>query len=110
MNTSSQRWGQILQSIEPDYYKILEEMSYGPDIKPVLTISKGKKIMLTMQEIWPNSNIQTSSGCLDERINWTENELMKWKNVKRMSWDSWQFDCKRSAEKFITLYYIQWVK
>ena len=45
-------------------------------------------------------------SALDEHIAWVEQEAPKWLGTRRMAWDMWYFDDKRTAEKFITLYHL----
>lgn len=41
-------------------------------------------------------------------VDWTSNELIKWKGVTRISWDMWKFSSKKEAEKFIVYYNLKW--
>jgi hypothetical protein len=45
---------------------------------------------------------------LDDIVEWTDKELTKWKDCRRIAWDMWQFKSKREAEKFITLFHLIW--
>jgi hypothetical protein len=83
------------------------------DPKIVPTLYKHKKVWtIRLDEIWPEGQeqIRSTDSLLDKRVAWTYQELKKWADAKRTAWDMWVFDDKRSAEKFITLYYLVWAK
>lgn len=82
--------------------------SSNPSIVPKLKKGRLRKWIMTLEEVWPDDLINNSSGQLDIRVNWTEVTLLNWKTVHRLSWDSWQFDSKFEAEKFITIYRLTW--
>jgi len=44
----------------------------------------------------------------DHCVKWVEEKLKDWPNVKRMSFDMWDFKHRRDAEKFITLFQLSW--
>ena len=80
-----------------------------PIIKPILLrIRLSKRWRIHLQEEWPNENNIGSSSPLDGRVEWVFETLKTWDTAKRTSWDMWEFDNKREAEKFITLYTLQW--
>jgi hypothetical protein len=47
---------------------------------------------------------------LEDQINWITAQLKKQKNCVRIDTGAWQFQNKRDAEKFITLYHLTWTK
>lgn len=83
--------------------------SDSPTIIPKLIKGRSRKWSITLEEVWPdNVKINNSISSLDNRVYWTEATLAHWKTAKRTSWDTWQFDSKLNAEKFITLYHLTW--
>ena len=54
-------------------------------------------------------NSMPSRG-LDECVKWVEETLQDQANCKRMAWDMWDFDHRRDAEKFITLFHLSWAQ
>ena len=81
-------------------------------IKPVLTKIKNHWT-LTLEEEWHYDSggsytINSGSIMLDDIVEWTDKELTKWKDCRRIAWDMWQFKSKRDAEKFITLFHLIW--
>lgn len=44
----------------------------------------------------------------DKSVRWTEEKLEDWPNVKRMSFDMWDFKHRKDAEKFITFFHLSW--
>jgi hypothetical protein len=47
---------------------------------------------------------------LDERAEWCYQQLKDWPMCQRTAWDMWSFQSKHDAEKFITLYTVQWAQ
>jgi hypothetical protein len=47
---------------------------------------------------------------LNDCAEWTTEKLKDWPNVKRMSFDMWDFKHRKDAEKFITLFHLSWVQ
>ena len=45
---------------------------------------------------------------LDSCADWVDKTLKDWPNVKRMSFDMWDFKHRKDAEKFITLFHLSW--
>lgn len=107
----SSAWVHMLGQAYPEYSDLKYSMEKGPTIKPVLTKIKNHWT-LTLEEEWHHDSggSYTISGSmeLDDIVNWTEIELTKWKDCRRMAWDMWQFKSKREAEKFITLFHLIW--
>lgn len=84
--------------------------SRQPTIKPVLRkrnvgIYSGWELRLV--EEWPD-DMHIGSSTLDEKVAWTTQTLKTWDSATRTAWDMWKFDSKREAEKFITLFTLQW--
>lgn len=109
MKVSSDPWEAILASIEPEY-KVLKDVSAaGPTIRAVL-FKKSKRWHIKLEEIWPAelyiAEWTFDSTKLDSTIHWTDNVLQTWSGSNRESWDTWSFNSKRDAEKFITYYNI----
>jgi hypothetical protein len=84
-------------------------MDSQPTIKPMLQ-RRQKNWAVVLEEVWPPEiiNKSSSSHALDTRVAWVVEELTKWQGVRRLAWDMWYFDDKRTAEKFLTLYYMIW--
>lgn len=71
-------------------------------------IGKGySKWRIEVIEDWPNQNSHTSSS-LDSRVIWITEKLESWNTTRRTAWNIWEFDSKREAEKFLTLYNLVW--
>jgi len=49
-----------------------------------------------------------SSSKLDQCIEWAAERLKSWSDVRRVSWDMWDFKSRRDAEKFITIFHLSW--
>jgi hypothetical protein len=104
-------WVQVLQQLEPSYFKWKDILEKGPNIIPNL-LQKGKWWCITLQEVVPDNSesnpVWSNPGKLDERVYWTHDHLMNWPDVKRMAHDMWHFKRRRDAEKFQTLYNLKW--
>lgn len=80
----------------------------SPTIIPKLFKSRSKW-SVTLEEVWPDDvEINNFNSLLDNKVAWTESILYKWQTAHRTSWDTWQFDSKLDAEKFITIYHLTW--
>lgn len=105
----SDPWQHVLESIEPRYKQLYQASMFGPQIKPKLYKLSKYKWAVCLEEHWPEViHWEGGSGSvtLDHSIDWCEKTLTTWKNCKRQSWDTWSFDSKKNAEKFITYYNI----
>lgn len=100
-------WRPILESLEPKYQDLCQASMHGPFIKPKLFKLGRNTWAVCLEEFWPDlPNWNGDSGRLDRSVEWCEKTLETWKNCKRQSWDTWSFDSKKNAEKFITYYNI----
>jgi hypothetical protein len=103
-------WQQVLTAIEPEYTTLKSVLEMGPLILAELgrrdyswTITlKEKSRLPEVNPVW------SDFGKLDERVNWTIEQLKEWPGVRRMAHDIWYFKRKRDAEKFQTLYNLAW--
>lgn len=81
-------------------------MDIDPFIKPKLVRLKNKWYV-ELQECWPeNVNYFGNATKLDSTVDWCTIVLENWAGCRRMSWDTWLFDTKKNAEKFIIYYNI----
>lgn len=110
----SDTWTHILNALSPDYEKCVTAVLEGPKYRCTLN-QQGKYHVVTLSEFWhvekeiiPTNGYHTST--FDDHISWIDEQLSKWQDVKRMSWDQWHFKYKKDAEKFITLFNIKWAK
>lgn len=104
MSITTDPWLGVLQQLEPAYLKWKDILEGGPKINAILS-RNGLKWRIRLEE----ANMHwTSTGALDERVEWTLNQLKNWPGVTRMSFDIWQFATRRDAEKFQTLYNLKW--
>lgn len=100
-------WKHILESLEPDLHDLNYFSMNGPTIKPKLYKFGKYTWAICLQEYWPEEiHFHGGNGKLDRSVEWCEKTLETWKNCKRQSWDTWSFDSKKNAEKFITYYNI----
>jgi hypothetical protein len=73
------------------------------------TVRRGRKWSLTIDEIVEGEDHYNSTKWTDA-INWTVTTLGTWPNCTRMSYDTWDFQHKRDAEKFTTLFQLKWAE
>lgn len=85
--------------------------SHKATVKPeLIRIRLGKgysKWRIQLVEVWPDHTIIGTSN-LDSKVHWAEQTLANWSSVNRSSWDIWDFNSKKEAEKFILLYNLKW--
>jgi len=105
----SNPWLHICRELEPQYDKIYHMIQHGFQIKPLLT-RKGRTTVFSLIEYYLNDNISESVyiGQYYDYIEWIDQQLSTWPNVRRMAWDQWYFDKKSDAEKFATLFLLKW--
>lgn len=110
---NSDPWIDVLQQLEPQYFKWKALVEDGPRIFADLS-QRGRWWCVILQEeliLKSDLNVQwTKIGKLDERVLWTQEQLETWPDVKRMAHDMWYFKRKRDAEKFQTLYSLKWAE
>jgi len=109
LKVSVDPWDSILSSIDPDWKHMKEVLTTGPSIRPQL-LKKGRRWHITLAEVWPVDtyvlNWTFDADRLQTAVEWSDNTLFTWDTAKRESWDTWSFDSKKNAEKFITYYNI----
>jgi hypothetical protein len=102
----------MLYQLCPTYDDLKFSMEKGPSFKPVLIKNKRNQWILIFEAKWYHDSGASysleSDSIKDFMIKWTEEELIKWKDCRRIAWDMWQFKYKRDAEKFITLFHLIW--
>lgn len=103
-------WTQVIEALEPNYQNLKSIMETGPEIKPALYLNRNKKWRVTIQEVWPDNieKISVNNSELDQLVEWSVEELKKWKGIRRVAWDSWDFPTKREAEKFVIIFNLSW--
>lgn len=103
-------WQHILKSLEPEIDFLKMALENGPKILPRLEQNKKAAWQICFSPVWSDATVLYYEDIdlkLDKRINWAVEELEKW-NAWRSSYDTWIFDCKDEAEKFLTFYTLKW--
>lgn len=54
------------------------------------------------------NNVQTAVEQLDQRVEWSTEQLVKWPGCNRTAYDRWTFDTEENLNKFIVLYGLMW--
>lgn len=81
-------------------------IDHGPYISPTL-VEIRNQWSVCLKEQWPDLiTWQGGSRKLDTSAEWCEKVLETWNGCNRHSWNTWSFDTKKNAEKFITYYNI----
>ena len=81
-------WIHVLEQIEPIYHTLKNNLEHGPKIFADLS-QRGRWWCISLQED-PNMTFNFSdTGKLDERVNWTLEQLAEWPEVKRMAHHMW---------------------
>lgn len=105
-------WQQILKTLEPDIDNLTAIMNAGPKVFPSMT-QKGRKWLVRLKEGWDKLyDLQplVNEDCLGEVVDWSTDQLKSWQDVRRTSYDTWEFKRKRDAEKFQTLFNLKWAR
>jgi hypothetical protein len=103
------RWTQILQSLEPEYDNLSKIIEDEPYIEPKLSLMENGNYIVSFDEVWPTIFSFDYSSKLDDRLNWASKELEKWSSVNRSDWNAWRFQHLRDAERFLILYNLKWL-
>ena len=88
--------------------KVLRKWAYEqPMIKPTLHLRESNWWRLQVVEeqepgvVWYNQK-------LNDCVEWSAEKLKDWPNVKRMSFDMWDFKHRKDAEKFLIVFHLSW--
>lgn len=74
-------------------------------------IDKKRKTSVVLEEVWPDGESNSkSSRTLDTTVAWVEEELKKLPDVRRTAWDTWEFNTRREAERFVIMYNLKWTR
>lgn len=108
MKVSNDPWEAILQNIYPELHQLQEMIkNVDPLIKAELS-KKNRRWQIKIVEVWPVETFELNwTFDVDQfttAVYWTEDTLKTWDSARRESWDTWSFNSKRDAEKFVTLY------
>mgnify|MGYP000113811366 CR=1 FL=1 len=99
-------WQQMLVGIMPDYLKYKKLTEEGPEL--LLTCyKKGNYWYIRIEEELYGADRDMIFPLIDQLpviIDWATEQLVDWPNVRRTSYDTWQFRRKRDTEKFQVLY------
>lgn len=104
-------WKHIVKALEPDIDDLTKMLNAEPKICPYL-VRRSRKWEIHIQEKWNHDFdyrlFQTDGDRLGQAVDWTIEQLENWNGVKRMAYDIWQFNRKKDAEKFQTLFNLKW--
>ena len=104
-------WLDMLKQIEPEYSSLQYILENGPEFIAE-TSKRGKYWVLTIKEkeydfiFYGSNDVEKSQKIID----WTEQQLSSWPNVKRMAYDQWYFKLKKDIEKFTILFNLKWAE
>ena len=100
-------WIHMLQRIVPAYNKLKQIMEEGPRFKVELSRLSNNKYLILVREVEGNL---INFGNLDEKCEWAADQLKSWPNCQRLAWDMWQFNYRKDAAKFRTLFTLKWAR
>jgi len=106
------QWQEMLVGLMPDYLKHKKLCEEGPELF-LSCYKKGNFWNVRIEEELHGTDrnlIDTSmaDNNLATHIEWAIAQLENWPNVRRTSYDTWQFRKKRDAEKFLTVFHLSW--
>ena len=109
---SQETWSRVLNTIDRnDHYtdKILKALSKKLSVDTVIR-PEGDKWILFISEGFIESPMWNDFDKFFDALDWTEEQLSTWPGVEKTEHNEWTFDDLRSAEKFKTLFSLQWPK
>ena len=86
-------------------------MERGPNICIDIRGNVNQRSLMHIVERWPNDESVTTMSIgikLDERVEWACEQLVSWPDCYQVAWDRWEFEHRRDAEKFKTLFMLKW--
>lgn len=99
-------WIHMLEQIEPAYHKYMKILNEGIKFKVELIRISNNKCQIHIREL----EGLIEFGELDEKCVWAADQLNSWPDCHRVSWDRWQFNHRKDAEKFRTLFTLKWAQ
>ena len=87
------KWAERQPLIKPTLHRRANGRNYWYRLQFVEVTDPG--------ETWYNQK-------LNDCVEWAGEKLKDWSDVKRISFDMWDFKSKKDAEKFITLFHLSW--
>lgn len=111
---STANFEQVLQQLQPSYFKWKEMLETGPKIRARIH-RVNLRWRVRIEENWDDEEDQSlyhsaDYSNLDKRCEWTAGQLSTWKSATRLSHQEWKFTRKKEADKFITLYNLIWAE
>lgn len=104
-------WQSILRTLEPEIDRLVKTMHTGSKIVPSLERIKNRWTVKLSEEWIIDSDFRPiTTDNLSEAVDWTVEQLQHWSSVRRMSYDMWEFESKRDAEKFQILFNLKWAR
>ena len=105
-------WESITQSMDnkSDYYKAIAEVldqNLRVDIQIEKSLTGWK---LSVVEAPSDTTVWNDYEKFYNAISWTDEQLTTWPDVTRTAFVDWEFKSLREAEKFKTLFTLQWPK
>ncbi len=104
----------MLRQVEPDYDNLKEIMDNGPKVIAVMR-TFNKKWRVRIEEDWSRSYngdqyYTADYSNLDQRCEWAAEQLANWRSANRISHQEWLFSDRTQAEKFLTLFTLNWAR
>jgi hypothetical protein len=109
-------WIAVITALEPEYQKF-KQMSESVPTVSCTVFKKNFRNWIRIHEDWDETPAEehhqyntVDHSAVEEKINWTIEQLASWAFVSRQSYDQWAFIRKRDAEKFKTLFTLKWAQ
>lgn len=77
-------------------------------IKPKLHLRESNWWRIQLVEEIDEEYVKHPGLTFDYCVKFVEEKLKDWPNCKRMAHDMWDFEHRKDAEKFITLFHLSW--
>jgi len=109
---NQENWSTILNSISQNVEhtdKIIKALTKKLSVD-VSIIPVGNKWQLSIIEGFTESPMWNDFDKFFDALDWTEDQLRSWPDVEQTNHNEWTFTNLRSAEKFKTLFSLQWAK
>ena len=102
----------LFKTLIPELDDIQIAIVKGTMVSAILTktLDESWKVQLVESYRTKSQDFHFEGEKLRDIVNWTEEQLKNWPYCVRSSYDTWVFQSKRKAEKFLIIFNLKWAQ